>query len=140
MFFDIQCPNISCSLPLLKHRAHYSFNFINSHNSAGEGGNRKHFSPEVYCLKRVQFFPRIRASAKQRGIWARPHKKKSICVPERFSLFLAKSLSLMTLANVKWGVNGSAVQGLQRNPLIIYPGYPTLELEARSPLAFMPFF
>lgn len=45
----------------------------------------------------------------------------------------------MTLANVKWGVNGSAVQGLQRNPLIIYPGYPTLELEARSPLAFMLF-
>lgn len=46
----------------------------------------------------------------------------------------------MTLANVKWGVNGSAVRGLQSNPLIIYPGYPTLELEARSPLAFMPFF
>lgn len=134
---DTWCLNISCSLPLLKHRAHYSFTFINSHNSAGEGGNRKRFSPEVYCLKRVQFFPSIRASAKQRGIWARP-RKKYLC-RARFSLFLSESLSLMTLANVKWGVNVSAVLGLQRNPLIIYPGYPTLELEARSPLAFMPF-
>lgn len=85
----------------------------------------------------MQFFPRIRASAKQRGIWARPHKK--YLWRERFSLFLSKTLSLMTLANVKWAVNVSAVQGLQRNPLIIYPGYPTLELEASPPLAFMLF-
>ena len=40
---------------------------------------------------------------------------------------------------MKRGVSVSAVQGLQRNPLIIYPGYPTLQLEARSPLAFMTF-
>ena len=46
----------------------------------------------------------------------------------------------MTLANVEWRVNGEAVKGLQRNPLIIYPGYPALELEAGSPLAFMAFF
>lgn len=40
---------------------------------------------------------------------------------------------------MKRGVSVSAVQGLQRNPLIIYPGYPTLQLEARLPLAFMTF-
>lgn len=38
---------------------------------------------------------------------------------------------------MKRGVSVSAVQGLQRNPLIIYPGYPTLQLEARLPLARM---
>lgn len=40
---------------------------------------------------------------------------------------------------MKRGVSVSAVQGLQRNPLIIYPGYPTLQLEARLPLPFMTF-
>lgn len=40
---------------------------------------------------------------------------------------------------MKRGASVSAVQGLQRNPLIIYPGYPTLQLEARLPLAFMTF-
>lgn len=57
------------------HIIFFFLNFINSHNSEGEGGNRKHFPPEVYCLKRVQLFPRIRASTKRRGIRARPHKK-----------------------------------------------------------------
>lgn len=46
----------------------------------------------------------------------------------------------MTLANVKWLVNASAVRGLQRNPLIIYPGYPTLELEGQVAVAFHAFF
>lgn len=38
----------------------------------------------------------------------------------------------MTLANVKWRVNGDAVYALQRKPLIIYPGYPAEELERRN--------
>lgn len=70
-----------------------------------------HFSPEWDCLNGCSLFPRIKTSTKHRGIWAKPHKI-SICVPERFSLFLSESLSLMTLANVKWRVNGVFFNGI----------------------------
>ncbi len=61
------------------------------------GCSRKPSSLEVYCLKQARLFPRIRDLTKQRGIWARTHKK-SICVPEKkfilsFQIFVINDFS-----------------------------------------------
>lgn len=90
--------SISCSLPLLKHKAHYSFNFINSHNSEG-GGQQKTLSPRGLLFKTGAVLSQdkgLQLSREEFGPGLVKKGKKSICVEKDFSFSLSPSLSLMT--------------------------------------------